>query len=290
MKQLEKIEQYKAKRKEQLSNDSPIKHVLFHKKIHPILRKILRIKRFVMGQTITVVDDKSITDNRTVIYAVTHIGKYDYEMISETLRNYFYSFAGDWELMYGTIDDYYMRVSGVIYIDTEDKEDRKNAYRYAVKALKQGIPVMWFPEGIWNLSESLPMLHLYPGLINAAEEAGVEIVPVAVDQRGKDFFINIGRNIDVNNVDGDKVEYLRNTLATLKWEIWEKHELVERKQIPENYYEKFLEERFKEWPQFNINIVKHREFRPRGIVERQEAFAFMENLIPSKANAFLFRK
>lgn len=89
-----------------------------------------------------------VTDN-TAIYAITHIGKYDLEMVWEACPSMFgYVFAGDWELMYATIDDYFMRTMGVLWVDTSDKEDRKNSFRMMCKYLKQGVPIIIFPEGI----------------------------------------------------------------------------------------------------------------------------------------------
>lgn len=285
-----KIQLYKEKRKQILENNEIIRNVKFHKNIHPILSSILSIKRTILGQTINVISDKSnIEKDKPVIYAVTHIGKYDYEMVSETLKSYFYTLSGDWNLMYGTIDDYYFRLSGVIYVDTEDKEDRRNSFEYNVKALKQGISLLWFPEGIWNLSDNLPMLNLYPGVIKAAEAANVEIVPIAVDQRNKNFYINIGKNINVNELNSNKLKQLRDTMATLKWEIWEQFEIEKRSEIPDDYYEKFLRDRLNEWPQFNMQIIKNREFKEKNIVNKNEVFNFMNNILNiNDNNIFLF--
>ena len=284
-----KIKLYKLKKKIILESGLEIKNVNFHKNIHPFLAMLLSIKRNILGQKIHLIKDKSsVNKDKAVIYAVTHIGKYDYEMIYETLKKPFYTLAGDWELMYGSIDDYFFRTTGVVYVDTEDKEDRKKSYEYNVKLLKQGISLLWYPEGIWNLTENLPVLKLYPGIIKAAQDANVEIIPIAIEQSEKDFYINIGENIDVNNLEGNKLEQLRNIMATLKWELWETIGQVKREEIPEDYYEKFLNLRISEWPQFNIDIIKNREYKEKDIANAEEVFEFMNNIEFNINNAFLF--
>lgn len=284
----EKIGLYKLKKKYLMETWCNDKKVNFHKNIHHFLAFLLSVKRTVIGQRIHVINDKSkVEKDKPVIYAITHIGKYDYEMVFETLKNGFYTLAGDWEIMYGTIDDYFFRTAGVIYVDTEDKEDRKKTYELNVQVLKHGMSLLWFPEGIWNLTQNLPMLNLYPGIINAAKEASVEIVPIAIDQTEKDFYINIGKNINVDDLEDDKSKSLRDVMATLKWEIWEAIGTFKREDIPDDYYEQFLKLRISEWPQFNMEIINDRKYKDKNVVSEDEVFKFMDNMEFNIDNAFL---
>lgn len=260
-----KIEQYKIKKATLVSSDNPIKHVELRKKLHPWLIKLLQIKSKLMGLTYEFIgNEKSCIQDKTVIYALTHIGKFDYEMVVEACNIFAYPFAGDWETMYATVDDYFLRLNGVLYVDTGDKKDRQNSCRYMMKALKQGIPVLIYPEGIWNLTENLPMLKLFPGAVQAAQECHVPIVPIAIEQIGKHFVINAGKELNFEGIEEIKaVEILRNTLASLKWEIWEHLPLVKRADIPLDYYENFLQERFKEYPPFNMKVIDGRIYREK---------------------------
>ena len=177
-----KIKKYKAGKATAIASDTPIKGTRIRKTLHPFLMMLLRIKSKFLGLTYEIISDKSIDDNKIVIYAITHIGKCDYEMVVEALGICAYPFAGDWELMYATIDDYFLRANGVLYVDTADKEDRQNSFKYMCKLLKQGTSMVIFPEGIWNLSPNLPTLKLFPGCVQAAKECQVPIVPIAVEQ------------------------------------------------------------------------------------------------------------
>lgn len=119
------------------------------------------------------------------------------------------------------------------------------------------------------------------------------IVPIAVEQYGKQFVINIGENFDVNTYGQNKAEAikcLRDILATLKWEIWESRIVEKRKNLNENEWKEYIEARFKEWSYFNMEYINGLIFRPKEVIEPTEAFAYRERLIPCMRNAFLFRK
>lgn len=255
-----RIAAYKNKKQKFVNSDAKFKGVRLRRVIHPLLRKILHIKSLLCGMTYEVIGSPAdYIKNRAVVYAGTHIGKGDWEMLMEAFDMFSYPVAGDWELMYGEVDDYFLRLHGVMYMDTEDKADRKNTFLCMLKALKSDIPIFIFPEGIWNLSESLPMQPIFSGAVKAARLGGVPIVPIAVDQRGKHFTMNVGKSFLVETEDWDReTEKLRDVLATLKWEIWEHYPIERRADIPPEYFEKFISERLAEWSQFNMDIVNHR--------------------------------
>lgn len=266
-----KIQQYKSRKQIVVNSSQSLKGLRLHRNIHPLLRWLLKVKSKVCGLTYEIIDNKfSEYSNETVVYAVTHIGKYDFEMVTEVLPMVSYVFAGDWEMAYGTVDDYFLRANGVIYVDTEDKEDRINSAKLMVKTLKEGMSVMIFPEGIWNLSESLPMQKIYGGAIQTAQEAEVPIVPIAIEQRGKHFYINVGEKMDVTKLDKEVgVQMLRDTLATLKWELWEQLSMERRIDVPENWYEEFVAERLAECPYITREVVEGRVYRDK--VDRELA-------------------
>ena len=219
-----KITQYKKRKADLVVSDKLIDGVEMHRRMHPLLMFLLRVKSKLSGLTYEFVNENrvDVKNGNTVIYAITHIGKFDYEMLVEACDIFAYPFAGDWELMYATVDDYFLRTNGVLWVDTSDKEDRQNSFRFMIKALKQGIPMLIYPEAIWNLTENLPMMKIFPGAVQAAKECKVPIIPIAIEQRGKHFLLNVGNELDfADTEEGVAVQTLRDTLATLKWEIWE---------------------------------------------------------------------
>lgn len=260
-----KIGQYKQKKADLLASDEPIKGVKLRMWLHPFLIKVLHIKSILSGLTYEFVsEERAVPKDQTVIYAITHIGKFDYEMLVEACDIFAYPFAGDWELMYATIDDYFLRTNGVLWVDTGDKTDRQNSFQYMIKALKQGISMLIYPEGIWNLTENLPMMKIFPGAVQAAQACDVPIIPIAIEQRDKHFLLNIGQELRVQGMEETQaVQLLRDTLATLKWEIWEHLPQEKRADIPDDYYEKFVQERLAECAGFTKELVEGRMFRDK---------------------------
>ena len=200
--------------------------------IHPLIIKFLNLDRKILNkQTVKVLSDKHKESNKPVIYAITHVGYYDYQVISEVLQKHQIPFAGDPEQMYRTMDGFLMWLNGVVYCDTENKSDRKVAYKTAIEYIKQGNDMTIYPEGVWNVSPNLLMLPLFPGAIKMAMETGVDIIPVAIEQYDKKFVINIGNNYEIDRVENNTLidnkdfieshkNILRDIMATLKWEIF----------------------------------------------------------------------
>ena len=261
-----KITQYKQKKADIVASTRLIKGVEFHRRLHPLLMFLLRVKSKLSGLTYEFMSENrvNVKSGKTVVYTITHIGKFDYEMLVEACDIFAYPFAGDWELMYATVDDYFLRANGVLWVDTSDKEDRQNSFKFMIKALKQGIPMLIYPEAIWNLTENLPLMKIFPGAVQAAKECNVPIVPIAIEQRGKHFLLNVGDALDFADAEeGVAVQILRDTLATLKWEIWEYLPREKRTEIPEGYHEKFVRERLAECAGFTKELVEGRMFRDK---------------------------
>lgn len=189
------------------------------------------------------------------------------------------------------MDAPFLGLNGVIYFNENVKADRKSAARRMIELLQQGGNLMYFPEGTWNLHPCLPMLACYWGIVDVARQGGAVIVPIAADQYGKHFKVNIGKNFDVAaypaTVEGKSaaITDLRDTLAALKWEIWET-EPVSRAQLSGTEWDEYVAARFEEWPYFNMEYIHGLIYRPKGVTEPEEAFAFMDKLTPSLKNAF----
>ena len=62
-----------------------------------------------------------------MIFAVTHVGKFDIEVVSEAIRDHYYLLSGDFEHLQGLIDARFLALNGVIYFNETVKEDRRSA-------------------------------------------------------------------------------------------------------------------------------------------------------------------
>ncbi len=265
------------------------------KRIHWIILLIYIIKNRLGGFSYELIADKRKKAGKPIIFAVSHVGKFDIEVISEAIKDHYYLLSGDFEHIQGIIDAPFIAANGVIYFNEFVKDDRKLATKKMIAHLCAGGNLMYFPEGTWNMSPNLPMLPCYWGIVEVAQKSNAVIIPIAADQYGKKFKVNIGENFDVNKY-GDTNEEktkaisdLRDKMASLKWEIWET-EFQKRCELIGDEWNEYCKERFKEWPYFNLEYINRMIFKPKGVIENDEAFAHILYLEPNMNNAFLFNK
>ena len=264
-------------------------------KLHWLILAIYRIKNKLGGFSYEMIGDLRKQTDKPIIFAVTHVGKFDIEVVSEAIRSHAYVLSGDFEHLQGIIDAPFLALNGVIYFNENIKEDRCSATARMIRLLQEGGNLLYFPEGTWNLTPNLPVLPCYWGIVDIARQGGAIIVPVAAEQYGKHFKINIGANFDVSKYGEGNTEKsraitdLRDILATLKFEIWETIH-TKRANLTEDEWDNYTAERFSEWPYFNANYIAGLIYRPKGVESPKDAFAHLDKLIPCKENAFLFRR
>lgn len=266
------------------------------KKLHGLILGIYKLKNRLGGFSYEIINNKKTYTDRPVIFAVTHIGKFDIEVVSEAIKEHYYLLSGDYEHIQGIIDSPFLAMNGVIYFNEKDKNDRKQVSSKMIDHLNDGGNLMYFIEGTWNITPNLPMLPCYWGIVDIAKKGNAIIVPVACEQYGKHFKVNIGENFDVlnygNNVEDKSIAIndLRDTLATLKWEIWESEDILIRSELKGDEWKKYVADRFKEWPYFNEEYIDGLVYKPKNVTERDEVYAPIKKLVPNKNNAFLFNK
>lgn len=74
---------------------------------------------------------------------------------------------------------WYMTVTRMVFIDRKNREDAKRSLEEACEKIKTGISILTFPEG--TRSRDGRLLPLKKGLFIMAIQAGVPIVPVAIE-------------------------------------------------------------------------------------------------------------
>ena len=206
-------------------------------------------------------DERQYTD-RPIIFALTHVGKYDIEVSAVGIKEHFYLLSGDYEHLQGTFDGMFLLINGVIYFNEKVKSDRDAVKDKMVAYLRSGGNLMYFPEGTWNLKPNLPVLPCFWGIVEIAQKSNALIVPVAVEQYGKCFKVNIGKNFDMMQFGMDKLEKskaitaLRDEMATLKWEIWENESVQKRGELNEDEWKNYVKQRLKEWPDFTEEYIE----------------------------------
>lgn len=290
---LPELEAYhRAKRKERFEQGKKPKKIHIREICYPAFRLFLTVDRLFRKQTVTVLNPPPKKKGR-VILACTHIFENDLENIYEKLGRGCWWFVGDPRFMYRDISGLFVYLNGVIFLDTDDKEDRRIAYLRSVELLKAGGSLMIFPEGARNGTENIPVMPLFSGTAKMALETNTPIIPVAIEQYDKRFVINFGNELfpaDFQNA-ADLTQTLRDVMATLKWDIWESEGVLDRASLPEDYSRQFralFEQKIH--PYDTPETIERARFHTKADIQQRDAFAHLDRLIPCKENAFLFRK
>ena len=264
-------------------------------KLHPLMNFVNAAKNVVMGLRPRVIADRHSKADRPIIYAATHIGKFDIEVLFEALPDHAYVLSGDYEHLQGSINELFLTANGILFFNEFVNEDRTEIKQRMIDTLHHGANLLYFPEGAWNLMPNLPVLPCYWGIIDVARESNAIIVPVAIEQYGKRFDVIMGENYDVNDYaatpegKGEAIIDLRDAMATLKWEIWENHP-AKHADIAEHEWEDYVADRYAEWNYPTTDYCDRLCYKPKGITKPEEAFAPLKQLQPCRENAFLYNK
>lgn len=281
---------YCARRKTRFARGKHLKHIRLRKAFYPLFAGFLRVDRLFRRQTVMVLGER-YKSNGPVIYACTHIAENDLENIYETLGRGCWWFVGDPHVLYREISGLLLYLNGCIMLELTDKEDRRIAYLQSLELLRGGGSLMIFPEGARNGTENLPVMGLYPGAAKMALETQTKIVPIGIEQYGRRMVIRFGSELLPADFRDYKelTQKLRDTLATLKWEIWEKEAPFFRAELPPNTGEQFRKEfETRIRPYDTLETVERARYHSK-MPSPQEAFAHLQQLIPCRENAFLFR-
>ena len=141
---------------------------------------------------------------------------------------------------------------------------------------------------------NLPVMKLFTGTAEMAIRAGAEIVPVAIEQYGREFIVNIGANINCSGYRLSQkqalTDLLRDAMCTLKWEIIGEYAADSRANLSPDYWNDFLlgiEAQMND--SYTLEDIEITRYHDKRVAEPSEAFEHLQHLVPCKENAFLFR-
>lgn len=272
-----------------------LKGIEFRKKIHPLINLILKIDQILSKEKIIVISDRSnIRLNEPKIFACTHIGGNDIQRTFQIINTPAYLMLGDPGILYKMPIYCGLKLNGVIPLETKNKQDRRIAYNRAIELLKNGGNLLIYPEGAWNVTPNEIVMKTFTGTVRMAKEAGVEIVPIAVEQYNNIFYFNIGKNYTIdkntNVTDAELNADLRDKLATLKWEIMETQPKFDRTMISNDYLDVFQSEivgRCNYGYGFSLEDAISESFHDKNITKFEDAFAHLDNIEFDVRKAFL---
>ena len=267
--------------------------VKIRKAINPIFR---RVASMTSKYKVKVVNRAELPKGIPLIFAPTHGFKDDLLFSVATIGAHAYILFGSLPQFYNTFDGITAWLNGSIIVDRVDKQSRLAARDKMEYAIDLGANLMIFPEGVWNKTENLLLLPFFGGVYDVACKKGAFIVPVATHLEGNCVYSSIGEAFDISVYDKKEgLAVLRDKMATLKWELMEKYSVTKRADLlgtisPKEYWEQYIEFLISEVDFYDREVENNAHFKDKNVTDYETAFAFMENLIPNKANAFLFRR
>lgn len=139
-------------------------------------------------------------------------------------------------------------LNGMIYVNRNSEESRKESVKKMIRILKSKSSIFMFPEGGWNNTENLLIQPLFAGPWILAKETGCKVVPFVSfnEHNSKTIYIRVAEPLNLADMEKEEaLTVLRDTMATLVYEIMEKHcEITHRADLEKtDSFMQFLEER-----------------------------------------------
>lgn len=198
------------------------------------------------------------------------------------------------ELLY-TSDGWALWAAGVILVNRYRKRSRQACIQKAERVLSLGGNVMIFPEGVWNMSENLLVRKLYPGVYRIASAANVPVIPISTMVYDGVCYVSRGKALYFDKFDQtESLKILRDSLASLKWEIMERHGRTTRNELlrgesPSEYWKSHLEAYIRQQKIYEREAEENAHYKDEVEVAQQEIAEAYRRLRLSPRTAFLFR-
>lgn len=218
-KTLEKVEISKKKRLEEIEKPYNKRRVQLGKMVYKPLRLLMTANTKMSGVKNTILNDyKHINDGKPIMYLATHMCKYDIEIVMELIKQHAHLLSGTEDRMLESLEGTLLGLNGVNYVDRKDPVDRNLAIKKIDKDLKNGVNVLVFPEGTWNIDQNQLLLPISYSVIEKAIINDAPIEMVAFDQEGKEIITNFGGRLNIDKYRNSikKIdETIKNIEATL---------------------------------------------------------------------------
>lgn len=223
---------------------------------------------------------------KPIIFAANHSAFQDTPIMLKVTKRHSYILAGKQNLAF--VDWLFFILNGTIWIDRKCKSDMVASKDAILACLGKGQSVIWFPEGTWNLTPSQLIMPMKWGIVDIARQADAQIIPAALDY---DWEQNICRVKFGNPMAGeslrDKAEAvgrLRDTMATLRWDLMCGQQILSRGEIDPAHLEQEMYRVIDDYPPLNWEYERTCIYHPHPTVE-----IIPHELIPNRKNAFLLR-
>lgn len=225
--------------------------------------------------------------SKPIIFAANHTNSFDIPNAEKSAGRRAAVLLGKQRLE--LLDRIFFRLNGVVYVDRLDKSSTANVKNTLLRRLKRKTPILWFPEGTWNLTDNLLMLPMKWGIIEVARAADAQIIPMALDYDRETMICHVDFGAPIHGeMLEDKAEgirTLRDSLATLRYEQMCRDPVLSRENADLDKWKRYIDMAVPEYPKLQPKMEAKAIFWPHKKCEVPP-----KTVTPSKKNAFLFRE
>lgn len=159
--------------------------------------------------------------DKPIIFACNHSAFPDIPIALRAVKRHCYTLIGKQNLAF--VDKIFFFLTGAVWVDRKSKESSALAKESVVAYLKKGKPILWFPEATWNLADNLLMLPMRWGIIEVAQRANAQIIPMVLDydRAQKICRVRFGEALNAEAFTSKQqgIITLRDAMATLRWDF-----------------------------------------------------------------------
>lgn len=233
--------------------------ILVRRPLHPIILKQMPGRR---NFDLVVLNDKPKVDG-PALYIVSHSTPYDAPVTCEVLQEHFYILVGKQKLQ--LLDRAFFQLNGRHYVDRSDSTKQQKVADNIVRTINNGMNYVIYSEQTWCIKPSTPINHLRRGWVDIAKRAHCPVIPLALEfyeltdnvcyaKFGEPFIVEAGEDkIAVNN-------RLEDTLATLKFDIWNQFPIQQRKTIDPTFWQEMVKMRQSGYPELDVTSDEESRF------------------------------
>lgn len=158
--------------------------------------------------------------NTPIIFAANHTNCFDVPNAIKACGRRLVPLVGKQRLELP--DRVFFWLTAAIYVDRLKKDSTAKAKERIIRRLQRGTPLLWFPEGTWNLTDNLLMLPMKWGIIEVARAAHAQIIPVTLDYDRERMICRVRFGAPLHgemlNDKAEGIRTLRDSMASLRYE------------------------------------------------------------------------
>ena len=252
--------------------------ILWRRLIH---KPFMSVYKLALKHKVKLLRNDFEPNGKPTIYSATHVFYDDIASVLCCLKQTAYILFGvENDNLPRLVDYLAMTLKGAIIVNRADKQDRAKSLHKMVDLLRKGEDVLVFPEGAWNMTPNLLVQNISWGILEAAELANANIVPVAVDFTGKDYCVIIGENFNYSACASkhEAIYDLRDAMATLTWELLTTKQPATRENLNDTYWLEHIQREFARVPKRKPSSEERYIYRPKGEVSLGEVLADMQGI------------